>query len=144
MMTTTAHLDVLDRNVEKANIWINEVAAALETSDRHEAYRVLRAFLHVLRDRLPVVEAAQLAAQLPVLIRGVFYEGWQPAQVPIRYRDPVEFVDRVAHEALLHGDTEASFAVTAAARVLTRHVSEGEIEDVLRTLPADLRSLIFG
>ena len=62
-MTTTAHLDVLDRSVEKANVWINDVAAELQTSDRHEAYRALRAFLHVLRDRLPVPEAAQLAAQ---------------------------------------------------------------------------------
>ena len=79
-MTSTAHLEILDRSVEKANLWITEVAAGLETGDRHEAYRVLRAFLHVLRDRLPVLEAAQLAAQLPLLIRGVFYEGWQPAR----------------------------------------------------------------
>jgi uncharacterized protein (DUF2267 family) len=144
MMTTTARLDVLDRSVEKANMWINEVAAELETADRHEAYRVLRAFLHVLRDGLSVAEAAQLAAQLPVLIRGVFYEGWQPAQVPLRYRDPVEFVDRVAREGLLHGDTEASFAVSATARVLARHVSPGEIDNVLRTLPEELRSLVIG
>ena len=143
-MTATARLDIFDRSVEKANVWITEVAAGLETEDRHQAYRVLRAFLHVLRDRLPAPEAAQVAAQLPLLIRGLFYEGWQPARVPLRYRDPVEFVDRVAHEALLHGDTEASFAVTAAARVLRRHVSAGEIDDVLRTLPAGLRSLISG
>lgn len=143
-MTATAHLDLLDRSVEKTNVWITELAAELETGDRHEAYRVLRAFLHVLRDRLPVPEAAQLAAQLPLLIRGIFYEGWQPARAPVRYRDPVEFVDRVAQEALLHGDREASFAVTAAARVLVRHVSAGEIDDVLRTLPAELRSLLSG
>ena len=141
-MTTTAHLEILDRSIEKANIWINDVATELETEDRHEAYRVLRAFLHVLRDRLPVAETAQLAAQLPLLIRGVFYEGWQPSRAPRRYRDANEFLDRVADEALLHGDTEASFAVAGAARVLARHVSAGEIEDVLRTLPEDLRLLI--
>ena len=141
-MTATAHLDVLDRSVEKANIWINDVAAELHTADRHEAYRALRAFLHVLRDRLPVAEAAQLAAQLPLLIRGIYFEGWQPARTPLHYRDPIEFLDRVAQEAMLHGDTESSFAVAAAARVLARHVSPGELEDVARTLPESLRSLI--
>jgi uncharacterized protein (DUF2267 family) len=141
-MTTAAHLDVLDRSVEKANVWINDVAAELQTTDRHEAYRALRAFLHALRDRLPVPEAAQLAAQLPLLIRGIYYEGWQPARTPLSYRDPTEFLDRVAHEAMLHGDTEASYAVSAATRVLARHVSAGEIEDVARTLPERLRRLI--
>ncbi len=139
---TTAQLDVLDRTVEKANIWINELAAELDGGDRHEAYRVLRAFLHTLRDRLPVEQTAQLAAQLPLLIRGIFYEGWRPSRTPLHYRDPVEFVDSVRREALLAGDTEASFAVRAATKVLRRHVSAGEIEAVMRTLPETLRSLI--
>ena len=143
-MPTATHLEILDRSVEKANVWINDVAAELQTSDRHEAYRVLRGFLHVLRDRLPVPECVQLAAQLPRLVRGVFYEGWQPARTPLHYRDPREFLDRVAHEALLHGETEAAFAVGGAARVLAHHVSPGEMEDVLRTLPEELRSLIAG
>jgi uncharacterized protein (DUF2267 family) len=141
-MTTTAQIDVLDRSVEKANVWINDVAAELDTADRHEAYRALRAFLHVLRDRLPVAEAAQLAAQLPLLIRGIYFEGWQPARTPLHYRDPVDFLDRMAQEALLHGDTEASFAVAAVARVLARRVSPGELEDVVRTLPESLRPLV--
>ena len=141
---STAHLDVLDRSVEKANIWINEVAAELDGSDRHAAYRVLRAYLHTLRDRLPVEQTALLAAQLPLLIRGLFYEGWQPHRTPLHYRDPVEFVEHVRREALLSGDTEASFAVQAAAAVVARHVSAGEMEDVLRTLPESLRPLLTG
>ena len=143
-MTATTHLDVLDRSVEKANIWINDVAAELGTADRHEAYRALRAFLHALRDRLPVPEAAQLSSQLPLLIRGIYFEGWQPGHAPVLYRHPSDFLDRVAREAKLHGDTEASFAVEAAARVLARHVSGGEMEDVARTLPAELRQLVTG
>jgi uncharacterized protein (DUF2267 family) len=141
-MTTTAHLDILDRSVEKANQWINDVADELQTADRHEAYRALRAFLHVLRDRLPVPEAAQLAAQLPLLIRGIYFEGWQPSRTPLHYRDPVEFLDRVAEEAMVHGDTEASFVVAAVAQVLARRVSAGEIDDVVRTLPEALRPLV--
>ena len=57
----TTRLEILDRSVEKAHIWINEVAQELGTEDVHEAYRVLRAFLQALRDHLSVDEAAQLA-----------------------------------------------------------------------------------
>ena len=142
-MTDTAHLDVLDRSVEKANIWINDVATELGTTDRHEAYRALRAFLHVLRDRWPVAETAQLSAQLPLLVRGVFYENWRPAGTPAHYRDPHEFLERVAREAVLHGETEASFAVAAVARVLFFHVSAGELDAVGKALPDGIRRLLF-
>jgi uncharacterized protein (DUF2267 family) len=138
---STAQLDVLDRGVEKANIWINEIAAELE-SDRHGAYRALRAFLHTLRDRLPAEQNAHLAAQLPVLVRGIYYEGWQPNRTPLHYRDPVEFVERVRREALLVGDTEAWFAVEAVAGVLRRHVSAGEIDHIARALPNSLQGLV--
>ena len=138
---STVHLDILDRSVEKANIWINQIAFELEC-DRHEAYRALRAFLHTLRDRLPVEQNARLAAQLPLLIRGIFYDGWRPNHTPLDYRDPVEFVERVRREALLIGDTEAWFAVEAVAAVLRRHVSAGEIDAVVRMLPGSLQGLV--
>jgi uncharacterized protein (DUF2267 family) len=135
-------VDVIDRSVEKTHIWLNELAEELGAEDRQAAYRVLRAFLHAVRDRLTGNEAAQLAAQLPELIRGIYYENWVPARTPMKYRDVDEFLRRVADEALLEGETEASYACTAAARVLRRHVSEGELKDVLAVLPEDLRALV--
>lgn len=90
---------IIDRSVEKAHVWINEVAEQLGSDDHRLAYRVLRAYLHALRDRLPVNEAAQLAAQLPELIRGIYYEGWKPATTPVHYRDLADFLDWVAAAA---------------------------------------------
>ena len=121
---------IIERSVEKAHLWFNDMAEEMGTEDHREAYRVLRAYLHGLRDRLPVDEAAQLAAQLPELIRGIYYEGWNPSATPVKYRGYAEFLDRVADEAVLDGETEASFAVSAAATVLRRHVSAGEIDDI--------------
>jgi uncharacterized protein (DUF2267 family) len=95
-------------------------------------------------DRLPVDEAAQLAAQLPVLIRGIYYEGWDPSRTPLTYHGVAGFLDRMADEASLHGETEASYGASAAAAVLRRHVSAGEIEDVLAALPPALRALLSG
>jgi uncharacterized protein (DUF2267 family) len=140
----TDRLDVLDRSTEKAHAWIADVARELGSDDQHAAYRAMRAVLHTLRDRLPVDEAAQLAAQLPLLVRGIYYEGWRPARTPLRYRDADEFLERVAREAGLHGETEASFAVTAVARVLSHHVSRGEIVSIMGALPDGLRVLVAG
>jgi uncharacterized protein (DUF2267 family) len=139
---TTGHVDVIGRSVEQANVWINDIAEEFGTDDRREAYRILRAVLHALRDRITIEEGAQLAAQLPELVRGVFYEGWRPSAIPMTYHDRETFLRRIAEEALLAGTTEASYAVAAATTVLRRHVSAGELEDVLAVLPAEIRELL--
>ncbi len=139
---TVTHVDIIDRSVEKAHIWINDLADELGTEDRRHAYRVWRAYLHALRDHLSVDEAAQLAAQLPIFIRGVFYEGWDPSSTPERDRDVDAFLRRTAREAMLGGETQASLTVTAASRVLSRHVSAGETASVLHVLPEPLRELL--
>lgn len=139
------HADLVDRTVEKTHIWLNELAVELGAKDdQAAAYRVLRAFLHALRDRLTIDEGAQLAAQLPGLIRGIYYEGWVPARTPTKYRTAEEFLGRIADDALLKGDGEASHACTAAWKVLRRHVTEGELEDVEGLLPKKLRALVAG
>jgi uncharacterized protein (DUF2267 family) len=136
--------DIIVRNIEKTHVWLDELAEELGTDDRQQAYRILRSFLHAVRDRLTVDEAAQLAAQLPDLIRGIYYEGRDPSATPQKYHDLDSFLKRIADEALLAGGTSASHAAAAAGRVLQRHVSEGEINDVLGMLPEGLRVVVAG
>jgi len=139
---TITHVDIIDRSVEKTHVWLNDLASELGTEDRQHAYRVLRAFLHALRDHLSVDEAAALGAQLPIFVRGVFYEGWDPSRTPDRTRDLDSFLQRIAREARLAGETEASLAASAANRVLSRHVSPGEAASVLHVLPEHLREFL--
>jgi uncharacterized protein (DUF2267 family) len=139
---TTTHVDIIDRSTERAHIWINDLAEELGTQDGHQAYRVLRAFLHALRDHLTVDETAALSAQLPIFVRGVFYEGWDPSRTPEHARDLDSFLRRIASEARLAGETEASFAASAANRVLRQHVSSGEADSVLHVLPEHLREFL--
>jgi uncharacterized protein (DUF2267 family) len=89
-----------------------------------------------------VDEAAQLAAQLPELIRGIYYEGWDPSQTPARYHGSKPFLDRIAAEALLGGDSEASYAAEAVMDVVRHHVSGGEFEQVLHMLPPGVRAVV--
>lgn len=139
---TSSNVAVLERSVHSANLWLKQVSEHLGADDPADAYRALRAVLHTLRDRLTVDESAQLAAQLPALIRGVYYDGWNPSATPQRYATAAEFLRRVADEARLHGPTEASVAVEATMAVVREHVSEGELDDVMAVLPAGVRSLL--
>lgn len=141
-MSGTREPEVLERSIAKTRQWINETAAELGTDDHRAAFRALRAVLHAVRDRIAVNETAQLAAQLPEFLRGVYYEDWVPARVPETYRDREEFLRRIARDAGLTGQTEASYVALAVITVLSRHVSAGEIEDVMGVLPAQVRDLL--
>ena len=91
-------LDVFDRTLHKTNAWLSDLMEALGRQDRHAAYLALRTTLHALRDRLTVEEVAQLGAQLPMLVRGFYYEGWDPTGTPLRVRHKEEFLARIQEE----------------------------------------------
>jgi len=130
----------LDHSIEKANAWLAGVAGEFGTDDRGVAYRILRAWLHTLRDRLTVTVAAHFAAQLPELLRGVFYDGWSPSRVPVKF-GLGEYLQRFARDAGID-EADAARAASAVTRAVRRHVSAGALDEALHTLPPDLRKLI--
>jgi uncharacterized protein (DUF2267 family) len=130
----------LDRSIGKANAWLADIDAGFGTSDRHLAHRVLRAWLHCLRDRLTVEVAAHFAAQLPELLRGVFFDGWNPSRVPQKY-DRAEYVTRFAHEAQVH-DSDVAKAARIVTAVARRRMSAGVVAQAFGLLPASLRELL--
>jgi uncharacterized protein (DUF2267 family) len=141
---TVASVHSVERTVHKTNEWLKDLDAELGIEDRDDAWRILRGFLPVLRDRLTLDEAAQLAAELTPLVRGVFYEGFDPGHQPEKIRDRDAFLARLAHRAQLADTGEAAVAAVAATRLLRRHVTPGELEDVLSQLPAEIREVLEG
>ncbi len=135
-------VDSLDSSIEKVNRWLADVAQALGTHDRRFCYRVTRAWLHCLRDRLTVQVAAHFAAQLPELLRGVFYDGWNPAHVPVKFGS-AEYVARFVRDAGVH-DTDVPKAAAAVTGVIRQHMSAGAVDEAFALLPADLRQLLEG
>ncbi|MGN6795664.1 MAG: DUF2267 domain-containing protein [Streptosporangiaceae bacterium] len=135
-------VDSLDRSIDKTNAWLADVAANFGTEDRRLAYRVTRSWLHTLRDRLPVPIAAHIAAQLPELLRGVFYEGWNPSKVPIKYGKD-EYIARFAKDAQIH-HTEVPRAGRLVTSAFGKHLSAGAMNEAFGALPADIRRLVAG
>jgi uncharacterized protein (DUF2267 family) len=89
---------------------------------------------------LTVDEAAQLGDQLPMLVRGIYYEAWQPES---RKRcDPrEEFIAKVHAHLPKARPISPEDAVRAVFQVFEKHVTAGEIGDVLQALPQDIRAL---
>ncbi|WP_460871245.1 DUF2267 domain-containing protein [Nocardioides pakistanensis] len=142
---STTDVSIIEESAQKTRRWLDELAEELgRPGDQRYALRVLRGFLHTLRDRLPVPETAALGAQLPEFLRGVFYEGWRPSATPQRCHDLDTFLARVATDARLAGETEAAYSVEAAARVLRRHIGDGELAHVSAVLPRPLAAMLNG
>jgi uncharacterized protein (DUF2267 family) len=135
----TTGVRTFDQSLETTRQWLLEVQEQMGLDDEQRAFRIMRAVLQTLRDRLTVEEAVQFAAQLPMLLQGVYYHGWTPAGKPVKIRSRAEFLEKVAEGLLRQHDPEEACRVVF--RVLEQRMPGGEIEDVKRILPAPIRDL---
>lgn len=132
---------IIERSAAKASIWLKDVATEIGDGDLQYAYRALRAVLHVVRDRLAIDVVAKPAAQLPTLIRGIYYEDWDPSRVPMPPHTVDTFLEHVVSEGRFSGESEASAAVTAVTAVLRVRLAQDEIGVILAVMPEKLRAL---
>lgn len=134
-------LDVFDATISKANLWIKEVMQELGWEDRHKAYMGLRLTLHAVRDRLAPDDMAHFGAQLPMLLRGLYYEGWSPHRAAPLCRHQSEFLAPVRAYFQDEWRADPEDIVRAVLRVLTRHVSAGTVAHIKHLWPKALQDL---
>ncbi|HUA74084.1 MAG TPA: DUF2267 domain-containing protein [Solirubrobacteraceae bacterium] len=129
-------------SAEECESWLKQLAHELGSEDHQEAWRVLLGTLRTLRESLPPEELAALGEQLPVLIRGLYYEGWDPAAEVHGLEDVDGFLRRLALAADLGGETEASLALAAVLRLLVARTSLSASGGALSHLPGRLGALV--
>lgn len=134
-------LDVFDKTLQETNLWLKSLLGEIGGEDRRRAYIVLRATLHALRDRLGMPAAVQLGAQLPMLLRGLFYEGWRPGDAPTKERHLQDFLDHVRAELPAGMKLNTEEAVRATFKVIVEKVDAGEAAKLVKRLPQELRDL---
>src|SRR5436309_14932257 len=141
-MTTTG-CRAFDATLDKTNQVLKEIEEAYgwPQDRRQQSYDSLSAVLHALRDRLSMAEAADLGAQLPMLIRGLYYEGWDPSRVPIKLsRD--EFLERIRRDFTFSIEGSIEQLVRTVLHALRSYITDGEWADIVSTLPKDLVPLL--
>lgn len=121
--------------------WVDDLLVRLDWQHRETALLALRATLHALRDHLPVDEAVHLGGELPLVMRGLYYDGWHPATKPLALPDRQTFLERV--HAGVHRDPgiDAEQVIRSVFALLTERISDVEVQDVKAVLPEALRGL---
>jgi len=136
-MTLPSHVSHAVQTIQE---WLRELKDKGELANEAAAYSVLRAVLHQLRDRLTLEEAVDLGAQLPLIVRGLYYDGWRPHAVPRKVRSKQQFLDELSKDILPH-TYPVEWAVSHVFALLARHCDPGEIANVIGQLPEDIKEL---
>lgn len=129
----------LESAVEKSNIWIHTLQKDLGLPSERDSYRLLKTVLHALRDRLPVTEAAQLGAQLPTLIRGIYYEGFRPVSVVKKDKSLDAFLEVIEKKMPRYFSKQPSELLKGVFTLLSQFVTPGEIEDIKACCNQEIR-----
>src|SRR6266566_3342432 len=137
---STNGLDVFDKTLQTTHIWLDEIIEDLGT-DRHTAWHVLGAVIRALRDRLPPGLSAHLSAELPLLVRGSYFDQWRPGQEALKERSLAEFLERVSDGLSGTKPIGSVDAVGAVFAVLERHLDQGQIAKIRQALPEEVRAL---
>jgi len=131
---------VLDSTVQKTHEWLRDIKDGLGFDNDRAAYAALRATLHGLRDLLGTDQVAQFGAQLPMIVRGIYYEGWNPASTQGRQRHG--FLEAIRHELREHLELhDAERVARIVFGVVTAHITPSEVEKIAHSLPREVRAL---
>src|SRR5215475_2607314 len=124
-------LDVFDSTIQRTNTWLKELMQELNWSDHRKTYLAFRCVLHAVRDLLPVDDAISFGQQLPMLIRGFYFDAWNLRHKPLPLGTRNDFLTVISNSLVLGGDSTSNPEVVARAvfRLLDRKVTDGEIED---------------
>jgi uncharacterized protein (DUF2267 family) len=133
-------LDVFDKTLHTTNLWLEQIMADLGP-DRQVAWHALGAVLHTLRDRLPLGLVVHLGAELPMLVRGLYYDQWHPSDKPLKERSGEEFLKHVQERLAGVRPVNATTATQSVFGVLDHYVNPDQIGKVRDVLPADVRRM---
>ena len=133
-------IPVFDKTAQTTHLWLNEIGEETGLDDQ-QSWRVINAVLHALRDRLPIELAAHLGSQLPLLVRGAYYDQFRPSELPKRVRSLDEFLQMIAAELTFGRPADTKDAARAVFKVLSRHLSAGQIDKVREALPEEVRMI---
>ena len=132
-------LETIETTVQKTHEWIAQIAESMHMEKR-DAWKSLRAVLQTLRDRLPADLAVHFGAQLPMLVRGLYYEGWEPSKVPIKL--PLdEFLAVVQSRIVADRVIDPVETVRNVLAIVANHIGDGEMQKVMDAFPREMQSL---
>jgi uncharacterized protein (DUF2267 family) len=136
-----AYHSTIEHTVQLTHEWVKQVDELVGWDDPNRSFRLMRSTLHALRDFLPIDEVAQLGAQLPLLIKGFYYDGWNPSATPVKHRNKADFIALFGKDFTTDPLGEPENAIGSVFKALNSRISRGEVEDVRGALREQVRNL---
>lgn len=140
-MTAQSHINLFDTTIAESYEWLRDILRETGWEDRHYALQALRGVLHAVREEITADQSGHLSAQLPTLVRGIYFEGWDPSRSPAVDRDAEQFLDRIRPHFAGYGEAiDFTWLARAVLRVLRARVP-GEYEKIKKTIPKEVRQI---
>lgn len=121
--------------------WISEARDVLYLSTDEDAYAVLKAVLHSLRDVLPAEHAVKLGARLPLLLAGTYYENWTGETGSAKIENEADFYNLVLQNLRGREDYNPMFITKGIFRVIAAKLTAEEINSIAGNFPQTLCNL---
>ncbi|MFO7928221.1 MAG: DUF2267 domain-containing protein [Candidatus Humimicrobiaceae bacterium] len=133
-------MNIFQNTIQKSNEWIKDLNREFSWDDYHKTYIALKATIIELRERLTLKETADFGSQLPMLIRGLFFEGWSPKREPKKYNKE-EFLKNIHSYFQDDPDIDPEKIAKTVFQFFSSKISAGEIKDIKSILPEDMEKL---
>jgi uncharacterized protein (DUF2267 family) len=137
-----------EKYAENGNRFINEVADELDIDDGIQALRISKAVLHAVRDRLPASDAVQFAQGLPMMIKAIYFDQYDISKTPVLIHDDLEFLEFIREKnrfgaiSDFKSPRDVMDALRAVFRVLENNMDYGQVAQIVKLLPRDIRYMI--
>lgn len=140
-----ARASILEKSFHKTIDWLYDIeeACGWDEGDQKKALGVLRAVLHQLRDLFPIESAAHFSAQLPLFIRGLFFESWVPGKEPSRIRKKEDFLEAVYQSIQVYNEPDIEKVVKNVLYVIFQKIDPLEKEKIIKIVPDGLKELFY-
>ncbi len=125
----------------EAERWIDAFMELLGWHDRDKSYRALTGAMHAFRDSLPWDEAAQIAGCLPIVLRGLFLEGWHPTSPSLPLANRSVLLERVHDSVHRELGIDPEQVLRGFLALLAQRLPPSELEDAKAVTPDELRAL---
>lgn len=133
----------LNRSIQSTNMWLNDIQMELKWPDMERVYAATKAMLHTLRDCMIVEEVFHLSAQFPLLLKGVFFDGYDPTGKPLDVDNRNKFFAIIQDRFDKTSGLDGEVITRATLKVLYKRVGVGEMNDVMANMSDDIQGLFI-
>ncbi|MEX0646842.1 MAG: DUF2267 domain-containing protein [Balneolaceae bacterium] len=139
-----------EKYLHEAHDYFNHLAAELDhPNEKKRVVIIWRAVMHVIRDRIHIAESLDLISPLPMVLKGLYVEGWKYHESPLydfetlaQMKTQVKALQNKYGEAEFDWSKPTEEIISITLKSLGRYVPETQLEHIKNMLPDDVKQVV--